>query len=440
MSNKILLKFFILAFSIQLITITPLNAYATQNNKINNEIEFFYNNLDDIFYKYSNVLEGTSVKIDTKLLKENLMRIKTAMQLGLIGNTTISLGDIISITIGDLSFLRSMALYAINGTVLGALLGGGITLAIDAGVSLIEIATLAFSGAFLFGIVGAMLGFIPGAIIIGLIGAVIGAIFFGLVGAITGAVLGLIPFVVAIITVPLLFILGGITGLFLGGLTSGLISAVVIGGPLGSILGGILFGAAGLGVGGIGGALLVTTEQLLFLPIVLLLAAIGAVFGFFSGIPAGLIISFSQGDSNNEEVELEDNEEAGGQENNENNNVEENLNYPPLIDNSTPRDLILPPTNYTTNSYQEKTLQFLNNAENLFIRHKLFTNNSNIRNLLFDLLFLYDNSFKQKNNDTFKKIKKIITENTFDSKKSIMNTTIEILKLLPFQNIQQDNY
>jgi len=143
----------------------------------------------------------------------------------------------------------------LTGPFIGAALGGGIVLAIDAGISLIEIMVLAFSGAVLFGIIGAIIGFIPGFILLGLISAVLGAIFFGVVGAISGGIFGVMTLVFAIVAVPLLFIAGGLFGIVVGGFGAAIPNAVV-GGPIGSLIGIIIAGALGAALGTVGGVCL----------------------------------------------------------------------------------------------------------------------------------------------------------------------------------------
>jgi hypothetical protein len=436
MNHKLLVILFLFIIILQIIIVPPSFAYREfinlQSNTTNStqEIQIFTEHLDSILLKHHDLLNSYGYDVDYSKVNNELNNVKNISQANLTFNNLINrIAEFVAPATSN-PFLGAI-FGGLAGPFIGALLGGGIALAIDAGLSLIEIGVLAFSGAVLFGIIGAIIGFIPGALLLGLISAVLGAIFFGVAGAISGGIFGVITLIFAIIAVPLLFIAGGLFGIVVGGIGSGIVNAVV-GGPVGSLIGIIIGGALGAALGTVGGVAFATVEQLLFIPIVLLLAAIGAVLGFFIGIPAGALLSLFS--PNTDQTDEESNE----QEDEENNNTTvrptpTRLGIPPNIDNLTPTTPLLPPTNYNPYTVRSKILTFLKISEKTIYNNDkdIYTN---LIDSINDLLVAYNKIFINNQNNITDEISYILNRSNLTTVNGINKATSEILNLIPAQN------
>jgi hypothetical protein len=436
MKHKHLVTLFLFVIMLQIVIVPPSFAYRefinSQSNTYNSnqEIQIFTEYLDSLLSKHHDLLSSYGYNIDYTNVNKELNNIKNISQDNLIFNNLLNRITEFFPPITSNPFLGAM-FGGLTGPFIGAALGGGIVLAIDAGISLIEIMVLAFSGAVLFGIIGAIIGFIPGFILLGLISAVLGAIFFGVVGAISGGIFGVMTLVFAIVAVPLLFIAGGLFGIVVGGIGAAIPNAVV-GGPIGSLIGIIIAGALGAALGTVGGVAFATVQQLLFIPIVLLVAAIGAVLGFFIGIPAGALTSLFSPPIDQENAQENEQEE----EQNNNSTVRPTptrLGIPPNIDNLTPTTPVLPPTNYNPYTVSSKILTFLKISE------KIIYNNdkdicTNLIGSINDLLVTYNKIFTNNSNNITEKISYILNRSNLKTVNGINKATSEILNLLPAQN------
>jgi hypothetical protein len=421
------LTIFIVVIAFQMITIYPLYAYTEFFNTKNNiftsnekELSFFIDNFEDIFFEYTDLLRENGIDINNSQMQQQIHNIKNIFQ------TNQPIGNIINTLSTFISNPFTGAIFGgISGPILGALLGGGLVLAIDAGISAVEVLVLAFVGTFLFALAGLLVGGLSG-LFLGIIIAILGALFFGIIGALAGGLLSLaipIPIIFDLIIAALIL---GALGFVFGGL-GGLFNLVILV-PTGAVLGSIVSGALGLAIGSLAGLGFSLVEQLLFIPIVLLLAAIGAVLGFFAGIPAGAIAGLFM--PNNSNQTNEDNNENRSQEN-ENLPVQQNLGIPPNVDNLTPTTPILPPLNYSTFAFQDNLIKFISISERTFYSNDKIIF-SDIKIIINTLLENYNRLFSNSmNNNITHKISKIINNADLTTPKGINNATAKILKLLP---------
>jgi hypothetical protein len=147
----------------------------------------------------------------------------------------------------------------------------------------VEIVILAMIGGVVLGAAGFIGGLIGGAILGAIIGAIIGAFIFGAAAAaffgVAGFIAGLPFFIIGGI---ILGFIGAVVGLILGiigGGVVGLIGGGLLGAGMGAIFMGIISSAVGAASGALFGLGLAAAEQLLFIPAIILMAAIGLVIG-----------------------------------------------------------------------------------------------------------------------------------------------------------------
>lgn len=422
MRHRYHLSIFIAVIAFQIVTIYPLYAYTeffnTKNNLFNNnekELSFFIDNFEEVFLEYTDLLRENGIDIDNSQMQQQIHNIKNIFQ------ANQPLGNIINTLSTFITNPFTGAIFGgISGPILGALLGGGLILAIDVGVSAIEILVLAFVGTFLFALAGLLVGGVAG-LFLGIVIAILGAFFFGIIGGLAGGLVSLaIPIPIIFDLIIAVLILGAL-GFVFGGL-GGLFNLVILV-PTGAILGSIVSGALGLAIGGLAGLGFTLVEQLLFIPIILLLAAIGTVLGFFVGIPAGAIAGYFMPNNSNPA--------NGGNNENENLPVQQNLGIPPNVDNLTPTTPILPQLNYSTFAFQDNVIKFVSISERTFYNNDKIIF-SDLKDIINALLENYDRLLSNNlNSNITKKISNIINNADLTTPKGINNATAKILKLLP---------
>jgi hypothetical protein len=439
MKNKKALIIFLLILSIQLVSIYPLYAYrefvGTNVNNFSNEKEelvFFIDNFEKVFLDYCDILRENGINVNYPKIQHQFGNFKDILQTSEPGD------NIFNYIVNTLSSVISNPLTgavagAISGPVLGVIFGSGIVLAFDGGLSFIEIIALTFAGALITGILGAGIG--------GLLGIGIGAIFmlggalsFGIIGALVGIIAGLLFGIILLPLLPIIIIISliifGILGLLIGATSIGLLSLTLLL-PTGAFIGGIVGGAAGAAVGVIGGLGITLIEQLLFIPILLLLAAIGAVIGFFIGPPIGALLGFI----------LPNRQSTSGTnlsaQRSSNQPVSSGLGIPPNIDNLTPTTPVLPSLNYSPFTTQAKLLTFLKYTEKTFYSNdrKIFTD---LKGTLKPILENYNKVFgKNITKNITDKISNILNNADLTTPDGINEATAKILHLIPDT---QNNY
>ena len=440
--NKIMLIIFSLVLAFQSILIYPLYAYreflsTNVNNVINEkeELVFFIDNFEKVFLDYCDILRKNGLDIDYSQIQPQLNNIKDILQ----ANQPINniLNDFYNNFVNTLTtFITNPFTGAITGgiigPILGTLLGGGIVLAIDAGISLVEIVVLAFFGTVLFGFAGLLVGGLAG-FVLSIIIVIIEAIFFAIIGASAGALLSLaIPIPIIIDLILAVVILGGF-GFVFGGL-GGLINLVILV-PITAILGAIVGSAMGLLLGSFAGlGFVVGIEQLIFLPLALLVAAIGAVLGIFAGPTAGALAGLflpNTSTAGENQSAGDDGQVATTQP------VPTRLGIPPNIDNLTPTTPVLPPLTYSPFTTQAKLLTFLRKTEEIFYSNdkKIFTD---LKGTLEPVLDNYNKIFgKNKTKNITVKISNILNKADLTTPEGINEATAKILYLIPDT---QNNY
>ena len=169
---------------------------------------------------------------------------------------------------------------------LGAGLSVAIGLALDVGISISVILGVAVVAGVILAIITGI-GALPVSVIVGvLVGAIIGALLFAVVaGVIFG---GGTAFLVVALTFILLPIINIILAVAVG------LSVAVIVGILGGIVGLIIGGA---GSGALFGGVLTLGGQIIFIPLILFLGAIGFVLGLIGGPIIGGAAGFVSGGS-----------------------------------------------------------------------------------------------------------------------------------------------
>lgn len=421
LTDSLFVMIFSTVFLIEPFLVTPTEAYLEDNEYSAeiNEFNQFYPLFENVYQKYLSTLEKEGFYIDSEKELFQLANLADLFQ-GLLRGELPTGGVMPSFATTASGIVAGTLAGAGLGPILGALLGGALALAVDAGVSLVEILVLAGSGGFILGVIGALigapLGFIAGLIVF----AVIGAILFGVLGAITGGVIGVTTLVFAIIAVPILFIIGGILGIIIGGI-SGAIFGAIVGLLPGALVGAIVLGAIGVAGGAILGFGLSAVEQLLFIPLVLFVAAIGLVLGFFAGIPAGGILgavaAFLLTASRSESASVEDQQDV--------------IPKPPQPPLTSP--VIPPPPNITLPpipaSGQNQLLQ-MENFKLLLERNINYTSISDPESLAKTMLDVSEKVFGEKVLFINNKIKHIINSSNLSTPEGINNATIKILQLL----------
>lgn len=431
MINKKVLIIFLLVLSIQLVLIYPLYAYreflntnVNNFNTENNDLSLCVDNFEKVFLNYCDILKENGININYPKMQYQFENFKEVLQANQPGN------NIFNYIVNTLSSVISNPVTGavaggISGPILGIIFGSGIVLAFDGGLSFIEIVALTFAGALITGILGAGIGGLLG-IGIGAIFMLGGAISFGIIGALVGIIAGLIFGLILIPLLPIIAIIAviifGILGLLIGATSTGLLSLTLLL-PTGAFIGSIVGGAAGAAVGVIGGLGITLIEQLLFIPTLLLISAIGAVIGLFIGPPIGAILGFIL--PNRQQPTSGTN--LGAQTSTEQ-PVPSGLGIPPNIDNLTPTTPVLP---YTT---QSKLLTFLKTTEKtLYSRDKkIFTD---IRGTINSIFYEYNKIFgKSKTNNVTDKISDVLNKSDLTTPDGINEATSKILHLIP--NVQ----
>ena len=323
-----LTNLFFLVILTLLFLLNPILSFAQENNIVIKEQDFktIVISIKDVLNKYINILVENGYKINNfdninndfdELLnntgditkddlnnfftdiKNNYKKLASMGQFSQNEDSSKMVQQLAGLSV-DLDNPISILMTLISGVIAGLTGGAGvinllfaaIIVAIDAGISIAEIAAMALIGGMLIGAIGLIIGLVIGLLFGWLIGAVIGALLLGVIAyALSATLIPLIsPLLVGIPLIgPLLAPLlegGGMVATIIIVIVAGLLGAVI--GLIVGLLGGWLIGAGvGAIVGVIGGGLaggalglgFSAVEQIIFLPGIVFFGAIGLVLG-----------------------------------------------------------------------------------------------------------------------------------------------------------------